>query len=208
MRPAGYNDSVFINCPFDDQYAPMLKAIVYTIYRCGFWPKTALDEDDGSDSRLSKIMRKIKDCRYGIHDLSRIELTASNYPRFNMPFELGIFFGAKNLSDDLQKSKNALVFEKTKYSYQQYISDLNGIDTKAHNNDPAIAMIKVRDWLRTASGRKTIPGYTILKTQFEEFLDRLPTVAQALGFSTDNLPFVDFLCLVEEATQKQAGLAA
>ena len=62
-----------------------------------------------------------------------------------MPFELGIFFGARNLGDDSQKKKSALVPERTKYSYQQYISDLNGIDTKAHNNDPAIAMEKVRE---------------------------------------------------------------
>lgn len=203
MKVAGYNDSVFINCPFDDQYVPMLRAIVYAIYRCGFFPKTALDEDDGLDNRLSKIIRKIKDSRYGIHDLSRIELNAADYPRFNMPFELGIFFGAKTLGDDLQKRKNALVLERTKYSYQQYISDLNGIDTKAHNNDPAIAMAKVRDWLRTASGRKTIPGYAILSAQYQQFQDHLPALAEQLGFSVENIPFVDFLNLVEDAVKEQ-----
>lgn len=99
MKVAGYNYSVFINCPFDDQYVPILRAIVYTVYRCGFLAKTALDEDDGSDNRLSKIIRKIRDSRYGIHDLSRIELNAADYPRFNMPFELGIFFGAKDMGN-------------------------------------------------------------------------------------------------------------
>ena len=203
MKVAGYNDSVFINCPFDDQYVPILRAIVYAVYRCGFFPKTALDEDDGSDSRLSKIIRKIRNSRYGIHDLSRIELNAADYPRFNMPFELGIFFGAKNLGDILQKRKNALILEKTKYSYQQYISDLNGIDTKAHNNDPAIAMAKVRDWLRTASGRKTIPGYTILNAQYQEFLNNLPALTHTLGFTVGNIPFVDFLNLVEDTVRQQ-----
>ncbi|MES1250158.1 MAG: hypothetical protein ABUL46_05705 [Chitinophaga rupis] len=87
MKVAGYNDSVFINCPFDDEYVPIFRAIVYTIYRCGFFPKTAMDEEDGLDNRLNKIIRKIKDCRYGIHDLSRIELNAADFPRFNMPFE-------------------------------------------------------------------------------------------------------------------------
>jgi hypothetical protein len=204
MKTAGYNDSVFINCPFDDQYAPMLKAIIYTVYRCGFLPKTALDEDDGSDNRLNKIIRKISNARYGIHDLSRIELNAANYPRFNMPFELGIFFGAKNLGDDLQKKKNALILEKAKYSYQHYISDLNGIDTKAHNNDPIIAMSKVRDWLRTASGRKTIPGYAIVTAQYHEFQAHLPGLAEKLGFTIENLPFVDFLNLVEDSVSRQA----
>jgi hypothetical protein len=203
MRVAGYNYSVFINCPFDDQYVPILRAILYTVYRCGFLPKTALDEDDGSDNRLSKIIRKIKDCRYGIHDLSRVELNASDYPRFNMPFELGIFFGAKSLGDELQRRKNALVLERTKYSYQQYISDLNGIDTKAHNNDPIIAMAKVRDWLRTASGRKTIPGYAILTAHYHEFQNHLPSLAHGLGFTADNIPFIDFMNLVEDAVKQQ-----
>jgi hypothetical protein len=203
MKVAGYNDSVFINCPFDDQYIPILRAIVYVVYRCGFFPKTALDEDDGLDNRLHKILRKIRNSRYGIHDLSRIELNAADYPRFNMPFELGIFFGAKNLGDDLQKRKNALILERTKYSYQQYISDLNGIDTKAHNNDPAIAMAKVRDWLRTASGRKTIPGYTIITSQYQEFQDILPALTAELGFTVDNIPFIDFLNLVEDIVREQ-----
>jgi hypothetical protein len=203
MKVAGYNDSVFINCPFDDRYVPILRAIVYTIYRCGFLPKTALDEDDGSDNRLSKIIRKIRDSRYGIHDLSRIELNAADYPRFNMPFEPGIFFGAKNLGDTSQKRKTALVLEKTKYGYQQYISDLNGIDTKAHNNDPAIAMAKVRDWLRTTSGRKTIPGYSVLNAQYQEFLDNFPALTHALGFTVDNIPFMDFLNLVEDTVRQQ-----
>ena len=73
MKVADYNDSVFINCPFDEEYKHMFQAIVYATYRCGFFPQSALDEDNGSDNRLDKIMRKIKDCRYGIHDLSRIE---------------------------------------------------------------------------------------------------------------------------------------
>ena len=116
MKIAGYNDSVFINCPFDEQYKPILHATVYAICRCGFTPKSARDEDDGSDNRLDKIIRKIKDCRYGIHDLSRIELNTAGFPRFNMPFELGIFFGAKNLGDKKQKGKNALVFERKKFT--------------------------------------------------------------------------------------------
>jgi len=64
MKVAGYNDSVFINCPFDDDYVPMLRAIIYTVYRCGFSPKTALDEDDGLDNRLGKIIRKIRNSRF------------------------------------------------------------------------------------------------------------------------------------------------
>ena len=203
MKVAGYNDSVFINCPFDDAYTPMFRAIVYTVFRCGFRPRTAMDEDDGCENRLFKIIRKISDARYGIHDLSRIELNIGQYPRFNMPFELGIFFGAKNLGNHLQRKKSALILERTKYSYQQYISDLNGFDTKAHNNDPVTAMEKVRDWLRTSSGRKTIPGYAVLIAQYFDFQNLLPEFANEIGFTAENIPFVDFLNLTENFVKWQ-----
>jgi hypothetical protein len=203
MRPAGFNDSVFINCPFDVLYNPMLQAIVFAVYRCGFFPVTALDEDDGTENRLLKIIRLIKNCRYGIHDLSRIEQNQANFPRFNMPFELGIFFGAKYLGDKIQKSKNALVFERIKFTYQQYISDLNGINPKAHNNDPFMAIQKIRDWLRIASGRKTIPGYAIIKAEYIEFTQKLSAVVEKLGFETSNLPFAEYRTIVEEAVREK-----
>lgn len=121
MKSAGYNDSVFINCPFDQDYIPILYAGVFTIYRCGFVPITALIENNGLQNRLSKIEQCIEDCRYGIHDLFRVELSSNNLPRFNMPFELGIFFGAKHFGDNYQKLKTALIFDKDRYRYQQFI---------------------------------------------------------------------------------------
>ena len=81
----GYNENVFVNCPFDDEFIPLLHAIIYTIYCCGFVPKSALAEDDGTDLRLDKIIRCINNSKYGIHDISRTELNNSNFPRFNMP---------------------------------------------------------------------------------------------------------------------------
>ena len=74
----GYNDNVFLNCPFDNEDMSLLNAIIYTIYRCGFIPQSALGEDDGTDIRLDKIIRCINNCRYGIHDISRIELCLLN----------------------------------------------------------------------------------------------------------------------------------
>ena len=78
-----YNDSVFINCPFDAEFMPLLRALVFTIYRCGFYPVSALVEDDGTDNRLNKIERLIGNCKYGVHDISRIELNDHGLPRFN-----------------------------------------------------------------------------------------------------------------------------
>ena len=111
MQTARYNDSIFINCPFDEEYAPILRDIVFTVYRCGFLPITALGEDNALDNRLQKIEALIEKCRYGIHDISRTKLNDNNLPRFNMPFELGMFFGAKRFGNKIQKNKTALIFD-------------------------------------------------------------------------------------------------
>jgi hypothetical protein len=64
-------------------------------------------------------------------------------------------------------------------------------------------MAKVRDWLRTASGRTTIPGYAILTKQYQEFEDHLPALTEELGFTVENIPFIDFLNLVEDTVEEQ-----
>jgi hypothetical protein len=200
MAIAKYNQKVFINCPFDSNYTPLLHAIVFTVYRCGFLPVTALDEDDGSNDRLKKILKCIADCKYGIHDISRTELNQNKLPRFNMPFELGLFFGAKKYGSGIQKNKVALIFEKNKYSYQQYLSDLNGIDTKAHNNNPDELLKKIRDWLTTCTNT-TLPGPATIHKEYVEFLIKLPEIINQLGLDKDNLLYGDYCAIVENAIE-------
>lgn len=196
------NNKIFINCPFDEDYRPLLHAMVYVIYRCGFYPVTALNEDDATDSRLSKIMRCIRDCRYGIHDISRTELNEEQLPRFNMPFEAGLFFAAKHFGGKDQKTKSGLVFERTKYIYQKYISDLSGIDTKAHDNDPFKVIEKVRDWLKTTSRRNTIPASGTLKREYLEFERKLPELLEELELEHENILFNDFCRIIEETVEE------
>jgi len=136
---------------------------------------------------------------YGIHDISRTELNDNDLPRFNMPFELGLFFGAKRFGNKVQKNKNALIFERIKFQYQKYISDINGIDTKAHQNQVETAIKEVRDWLKSASRRTTIPGYTILINEYNDFVSKLPEISNKLGFNIDEIPFNDYCTIVEEA---------
>ena len=90
MPAAEYDRNVFINCPFDDAYAPIFEAIVFAVHDAGFRPKCARERLDSSEVRLQKILSLISESRFSIHDLSRTELDDSNQlPRFNMPFELG-----------------------------------------------------------------------------------------------------------------------
>ncbi len=89
-----YENSVFINCPFDPAYRPLLEAAAFATYECGFFPRASLEVDDSSQVRIEKITTIIRECRLAIHDISRTELdAATQLPRFNMPLELGIFLG-------------------------------------------------------------------------------------------------------------------
>lgn len=68
-----------------------------------------------------------------------------------------------------QKEKNALVFERRKYQYQQYISDLNGVDIKALENNPEKIIKAIRVWLHTSSARKTITSTQLIIREYVEF---------------------------------------
>ena len=92
MTDASPAPSVFINCPFDPDYRPLFEAMVFTVARCGFAPRCAMEIVDGAGTRIEKIMDLIGKCPLGIHDISRTGLDHdSGLPRFNMPFELGLF---------------------------------------------------------------------------------------------------------------------
>ena len=163
MRSVHYTDNVFINCPFDAAYKPLFDAMVFTVHDCGFIARCALEEEDASQVRIDKIYTIIADCRYGIHDISGL-------PRFNMPLEFGVFLGAKKFGVVEQKRKKCLVLDKELYRYQQFISDIAGQDIQAHNNEVETLVRVVRNWLRTASGRQTIPGGNIIWERYQTFL--------------------------------------
>lgn len=80
---------VFINCPFDETFAPAFRALVFAVIACGYRPRCALEVDDAAETRIEKICRIIEQSRYGTHDISKTELdVGSNLPRFNMPLNL------------------------------------------------------------------------------------------------------------------------
>jgi hypothetical protein len=196
--PSNYNDNVFINCPFDQEYTLNLQSFVFTVYRCGFYPVSALSEDNGLVNRLSKIERLIETSKYGIHDISRTELNSNGFPRFNMPFELGIFFGATRFGNKTQKGKNALILEKTKFTYQNYMSDLSGVDTKAHENNTSTIIQHIRDWLYASSRRPSIAGHLTIIEDFKNWQTDLPVILNRLHLELNTLTFNDLCVIVEE----------
>jgi hypothetical protein len=192
MRHEEYEQNVFINCPFDDDYAPLFESIVFTINDAGFRPKCARERLDSSKVRLQKIVELISASRYSIHDLSRTALDTTNaLPRFNMPLELGIDLGCKAFNPDCS-DKSLLIFDSEQYRFQKFVSDLSGQDVHRHGNSAKVAVTRVRDWLRTETGRTDIPGGTAIYNRYEKFRTDLPAICSELKLDLAQLTFADF----------------
>ena len=199
MKSPNYNDNVFINCPFDSAYQELFDAMVFTVHDCGFIPRCALEEDDASEVRIDKIYSIIADCRYGIHDISRTELDkGSGLPRFNMPLELGVFLGAKKFGIEEQERKKCLILDTERYRYQQFIYDIAGQDIQAHNNSSREIITRVRNWIRAASRRETIPSGGIIWERYQEFTEKLPQMAKEGQLIVEELIFNDYTLLVAQ----------
>src|ERR1700674_1398811 len=82
---------VFLNIPYDSKFQNLCLAYICGISALGFVPRATL-EIPGGIRRLDRIFKLIQECRYSVHDLSRVELDVKRppTPRFNMPFELGL----------------------------------------------------------------------------------------------------------------------
>ena len=185
--------SVFVNCPFDAKYRPILEAVTFTAFDCGFVPRCAAEDADFGQERFSKIVEMLKSCKYSIHDISRVELDlSSRLPRFNMPLELGVELGLRNSGNTKMRQKKTLVMDKERYRYQKYISDIAGRDPQAHKNRPRKAIEVVRDWLRMASDDSRILGAAAIVEHYREFRKQLPTIAARKRLRTNPMLFVEY----------------
>lgn len=192
-RPEG----VFINVPFDRRYRKLFHALVFTVHECGFVARCALESDDGSQTRMDKLYDIIRDCPLGIHDLSRTTLDSANrLPRFNMPLELGIFFGAKRYGGSEQRRKSCLILERDLYRYQKFCSDIAGQDIRAHNDTAEAAIMAVRNWLRAARPHARMPGGGVLARRYLQFRRDFRRMCELREVDRLDPPFLDYRTLV------------
>lgn len=194
--PAPFDQSVFINCPFDPGWKDNFYAISFTVLLCGFTPRCARERDNSDDVRISKIMDIIAECQYGIHDLS--ELNA----RLNMPLELGLFMGCKRYGPRRKHdAKSYLIFEGKDHSIKTALSDLAGQDVKTHNGLVENILQGVRDWLDDKIDPRVnptiIPSGTFLKDDYDAFRAALPGLCKRDRLTVDTLKFKDFLSYAE-----------
>jgi hypothetical protein len=190
---------VFINCPFDSKYQIFFRAIVFVVVRSGFRPRCSLETDDSSENRYQKICKIIKECRYGIHDISRTELDpSSGLPRFNMPLELGVFLGAKYFGGRPHKSKCCIVFDKERYRFQTYISDISGQDIHCHQGKLKCLFEELASWLRNQSGDSKVPGGRRMAKEFDSFRTKIPKICAARKLDIREMTFGDYAGIVVE----------
>jgi len=194
---ASYEDSIFINCPFDPQYRATFHALVFVVHECGYFARSALEIDDSGQVRIQKIQQIISECRLGIHDISRTEPEPeSKLPRFNMPLELGLFLGAKRYGDARQQSKSCKILDTERFRYQNFCSDIAGQDISAHGGDPEQAIKAVRNWLRANMPAVSIPSGSRMVRRYRLFQDDLPALCASLRLDLDELTFIDYQNIV------------
>jgi hypothetical protein len=117
-------------------------------------------------------------------------------PRFNMPLELGLFWGAKRLGTGKQKSKVCLVLDRNPHRYHSFISDIAGQDIRSHNNEVSEAIRVVREWLNNASRGIILPGGRKILERYSKFTSKLPALCEKVGLTIDEMIFNDYTAVI------------
>ena len=172
---------------------------MFAIHDCGLVARCALEDDDSSRIRVDKIYDLISESRYGIHDISRVTLDhARHLPRFNMPLELGLWLGATRFGSKRDRQKRALVLDSLPYRYQIFCSDIAGQDLRFHNNDPAILIRRIRNWLRNSPEYKNIafPGADTIVKRYSKFREKLQVTCRNQRLNIKVLEFNDYATFV------------
>jgi len=170
--------------------------MVFTIYACGFVPRCGLEKEITRESRLTKISDLIENSKYGIHDISTIELS-DGFPRFNMPFELGVFFGASEFGGIDHNSKSFLILDRKPHQYKTFLSDLSGLDIKDYDSGNMETLVTVlRNWLNSLDDKqapdKMLPSGKYISERYRIFQLRLPHICRQEKLDFHNLTYLDY----------------
>lgn len=202
-----FDQNVFINCPFDDEYYFLLRPLLFTIIYLSFNPRITSERSDSGELRINKICELIKQSKYSIHDLSRIRAKKKNeFYRLNMPFELGIEYGCRHFATDQLRDKKCLILETAKYDYMKGLSDLSGVDIKSHNNDPAEIVFAVRNWFYETVGLRNVDSSTKIWYNFNQFAWDFYKLRESEGFSKkdlDMMPPIEYMDFIEDWVKQE-----
>jgi hypothetical protein len=172
---------------------------------CGLEPRIALECDDCNQERIDKIKYLIKNSKYSIHDISRMEpLKKGDLPRFNLPFELGLDMGCRTYGEGKLATKKSLILDRELHRFRAVISDISGNDIRAHNSDVKELIRNLRNWIRTIAKVKLnsanhiwnnfniFSAHLIEKCREEEFDDQ----------DIEEMPVLEYIYFIKEWLKK------
>ena len=205
---SSFDRNIFVNCPFDDAYLPLLRPLLFTLIFLGFRPRIASERSDSAENRIDKICELVRESRYSIHDLSRMRAGAiGEFSRMNMPFELGIEYGCRQFGKAPFDRKRCLVLEREQHEFRKALSDLSGIDIKSHGEEPERVVRCVRDWLVETAGLRSAPSATNLWYLFNEFARSFHAARTRDGFSDKDLlsmPIPEYIYFIRGWVRQRA----
>ena len=178
---------VFLNCPYDEGYRPLMWAPVFAVYDCGFTPRAALALPNAAQSRLSRILSLVRECPNSIHDLIYVNKT-----RFNMPFELGLAFGLAATD----ASRRVCVLTTDVKRLEKNCSDLKGIDPHVYGGDALSLVVEASKWLKSFHASECYPTATQIGARFQKFWSELPAFAQRKGFAVETPTWLEMTLAV------------
>lgn len=192
-----FERSVFINCPFDEDFAPILQAIAFCVSDLGFYPRLAPEIADNAANRLDRIVDIVRGSKYGIHDLSRCKSEAADeFARMNMPFELGLDHGCRKYGKSDLSLKTILILEHTRYDYQRALSDIAGWDIQPHNGEFITAVRVVSLWLHRQAGAEKV-GASKIQGDYVTFQEWYWKRELASGSSDEDIKAYPTMQMVE-----------
>jgi hypothetical protein len=182
-----FETNVFVNCPFDDDYLPLLRPLLFTVIYLGLTPRITLESLNSGEARIQKIISLVEESKYAIHDISRLKAAnAGEYFRLNMPFELGMDVGCRLFKEGQWAQKKCLILEAEKYRYQAAISDLSNSDIAVHGNEPQEVVTQVRNWLDNQAELHA-SGPARVWRRFNDFMSENYESLKSRGFSDEDV---------------------
>ena len=194
-----YQNSVFLNFPYDEQFTDLFLAYVVGVCSYDLTPRTTL-EIVGGEQRLRRIANLIQSCYLSFHDLSRVELDSLEpfTPRFNMPFEAGL----AAMFSLIDSNHIYFVFETDYRRLQKSLSDLGGTDVYAHGGTPDGVLREVSNALINAKHRPTMKQMLHIWNRVKK---SLPEILKKAGAKTpySARAFSDIVMFTNEAVKRR-----
>ena len=126
-------------------------------------------------------------------------------PSFNVPLELGLFLGAQKYEALTTRQKKSLIMDKAKFRYQEFISDLAGIEIASHGGEARLLISIIRNWL-SAYSKQHLPGNNMIWKQFRLFNSAVPEITKDLNIKGYELAYTDYIFMMDSWLREHKGM--